>query len=199
MTSQTYRADDNPMPHEDDQAVRDDDQAVPRDDRAKPESDRAGRDEPVSLTHAAMAAPDSEPAASAASEFPGSTLDSIGADQPGTGDGRLDNVTLPPAAAAAASSAAESPPAGNTTTGAGSWSEIQATFVDDPRASIELAASLVDDRVQALVTSVTNLQHSLRSAWQAGDSGTEELRLALRHYRAFWHRLEDSPLNESSR
>lgn len=197
MTSQIDRADHTPMSREDDQALRDGDQAVPGDDRAMPESDRAGRDEPVSLTRAAVAAADREPAAFAVSGFPGPAPDGDGADQPGTGDGSFDNATLSPAAAAAASSVAGSPPADNTTTAAGSWSEIQATFVDDPRASVELAAALVDDRVQALVTSARNRQQSLRSAWQAADSGTEELRQTLQHYRAFWHHLEDSPLTET--
>jgi hypothetical protein len=29
------------------------------------------------------------------------------------------------------------------------------------------------------------------SAWQRGDAGTEELRVALQQYRTFWNRLED--------
>jgi hypothetical protein len=64
-------------------------------------------------------------------------------------------------------------------------------FADDPRASIELAAGLVHDRLEALVTSVKDRQQSRRSAWQGYDSGTEELRMTLQHCRAFWHRLED--------
>jgi hypothetical protein len=87
----------------------------------------------------------------------------------------------------------ESSLAGNATTVAGPWSEIQAKFVDDPRASIELAAGLVDDWVTALATSVRNRQQSLRSGWQGEDAGTEEMRMTLLHYRAFWHRLSDFP------
>jgi hypothetical protein len=34
-------------------------------------------------------------------------------------------------------------------------------------------------------------QHSLLSAWQGDDAGSEELRMTLRQYRAFWNRLED--------
>jgi hypothetical protein len=70
------------------------------------------------------------------------------------------------------------------------WHEIQATFVDDPRASIELAASLVDDRVEAFVMFVKDRQQALQSEWE-GDAGTEDLRMALQHYRALWNRLED--------
>ena len=32
---------------------------------------------------------------------------------------------------------------------------------------------------------------SIRDAWQRGDAGTEQLRVALRQYRTFWNRLED--------
>ena len=63
--------------------------------------------------------------------------------------------------------------------------------VDDPRSSLELAAGLVDDSVESIVMSVKEQQHSLLSAWQSDDAGTEELRTTLRQYRAFWNRLED--------
>jgi hypothetical protein len=79
------------------------------------------------------------------------------------------DLSLPPAVAVAASSVAESPRAGNTTTAGGHGSEIQAMFADDPRASIELAAGLVHDRLEALVTSVKDRQQSRRSAWQGYD------------------------------
>jgi len=64
-------------------------------------------------------------------------------------------------------------------------------FVDDPHSSLELAADLVDDSVESIVMSVKEQQHSLLSAWQGDDAATEELRTALRQYRAFWNRLED--------
>jgi hypothetical protein len=106
------------------------------------------------------------------------------------------DVSLTPVVAVVASSVAESPRAGNTITAGGHWSEIQAMFADDPGASIELAAGLVHDRLGALVTSVKDRQQSRRSAWQGEDSGTEDLRMTLRHYRVFWHRPEDFPMNE---
>jgi hypothetical protein len=71
------------------------------------------------------------------------------------------------------------------------WHEIQATFVDDPRACVELAAGDVDDSVEAFVLSVRERQRALLSAWQRGDAGTEELRVALQQYRTFGDRLED--------
>jgi len=64
-------------------------------------------------------------------------------------------------------------------------------FVDDPRSSLERAAGLVDDSVESIVMSVKEQQHSLLSAWQGDDAGTEELRTTLRQYRAFWNRLQD--------
>jgi hypothetical protein len=71
------------------------------------------------------------------------------------------------------------------------WHEILATFVDDPRSSVELAAGLTGDRAEALVRSVRERQHSLLSTWQGDDAGTEQLRITLQQYRAFCSQLED--------
>jgi hypothetical protein len=71
------------------------------------------------------------------------------------------------------------------------WHEIQAMFVDDPRSSAEMAADLVDDSVQALIASVRKRQDSLLAAWHGENAGTEELRAAVQHYRAFGNRLVD--------
>jgi hypothetical protein len=73
------------------------------------------------------------------------------------------------------------------------WHDIQAMFIDDPRASTEQAAGLVDASVEALVMSVKARQKSLLSAWEGDDTGTEELRTTLQQYRAFWNCLEDFP------
>jgi len=74
------------------------------------------------------------------------------------------------------------------------WHEIQAMFVDDPRSSAEMAASLVDDCVQALVASVREQQDSLLATWQGENAGTEDLRATVQHYRAFGNRLADFTL-----
>ena len=71
------------------------------------------------------------------------------------------------------------------------WHEIQAMFVDDPRSSAEMAAGLVDDSIQMLVASVREQQDSLLAAWHGDNAGTEELRAAVQHYRAFGGRLAD--------
>jgi hypothetical protein len=67
------------------------------------------------------------------------------------------------------------------------WSKIQAMFVDDPRASVAEAATLVDEAVEAYISIVREQQSSLASSWQAQDAGTEELRAAFREYRTFWN------------
>ncbi len=100
--------------------------------------------------------------------------------------------SLVPAAAMVPEPVTDSRPAGNPASADGPWNEIQAMFVDDPHASIERAAGLVDDRVEELIQSVRARQQSMQSAWQAKYAGTEELRVALQHYRTFWNSLEDS-------
>ena len=71
------------------------------------------------------------------------------------------------------------------------WREIQSMFVDDPRASAEMAARLADESVQELIASVTERQDSLLARWHGQDAGTEELRTVVQHYRAFGTRLAD--------
>jgi hypothetical protein len=95
-------------------------------------------------------------------------------------DSPILDSTVPDSAAA---SAADGP---NTR-----WREVQAMFVDDPRSSVESAASLVDDSVEALVAFVREQQGSLLAAWHGEDAGTEEMRAAVQHYRAFDTRLAD--------
>jgi hypothetical protein len=69
------------------------------------------------------------------------------------------------------------------------WQEIQSTFVDDPRGSVTRAADLADTVVQSLIATVEERKATLRGAWDAGETGTEELRTALRSYRVLIDRL----------
>jgi hypothetical protein len=85
----------------------------------------------------------------------------------------------------------ESPAASATASVSTRWHEIQVMFVDDPRSAVELAAGLTGDSIQALVAFVKEQQDSLLAAWHGEDAGTEELRVALQHYRAFGIRLAD--------
>jgi hypothetical protein len=148
-----------------------DDRMVPDDDQM-PEDDQMVPEELTADPAGAVVGDDPQSPASAVSEYPGTTVSAAGA-QPRP--------------------ARDSPLAIDSTRAAGRWNEIQAMFVDNPLTSVELAAGLADDSVEAHVRSVKERQHSLLSAWGGYDAGTEDLRVALQQYRAFWSRLEDFP------
>lgn len=225
MTSQTYHAGDDQLVEEHDHvdpensltepdtdlAVADPDLAVPEayqinpdtdpiapySDPAAPEADQSVQEDPMSQPAAPAALADDESAAASVSDYPGFTADTDdGAEQPGMAGSSPGSPSLVSVAFTVPESVTESHPAGNTAGAGGPWNEIQAMFVDDPRASIERAAGLVDGRVEALIQSVRARQRSMQSAWQADDSGTEELRVALQHYRTFWNSLDDLPTQD---
>jgi hypothetical protein len=58
------------------------------------------------------------------------------------------------------------------------WESLQVSFVDEPRRAVEQADSLVAEAIKRL------------AEWDRGDNvSTEDLRVALQHYRAFFGRL----------
>lgn len=70
------------------------------------------------------------------------------------------------------------------------WQEIQAGFVDEPRDSVERADALVADLMQRLAASFSDERQRLEGQWDSGDDvSTEDLRVALTRYRAFFDRL----------
>lgn len=70
------------------------------------------------------------------------------------------------------------------------WSTIQAEFVDEPRRSVERADQLVATAMQRLAERFANERASLEKKWGGGNNvSTEDLRVALQHYRAFFERL----------
>lgn len=70
------------------------------------------------------------------------------------------------------------------------WADLQATFVDDPRQATEQADELVAEIVATLTSSLTTRTSELRDRWKNTDqSDTEQLRLALRDYRAMLEQL----------
>jgi hypothetical protein len=70
------------------------------------------------------------------------------------------------------------------------WQEIQASFVDQPRESVEQADALVADLMQRLAASFSNERQGLEAQWDRGDDvSTEDLRVALTRYRSFFDRL----------
>jgi hypothetical protein len=167
---------------------------APASDLAEPGADQAAHEDLMLHQSGAIAVAVSEPATSMLSGYPGFIADADDrAAEPEMADSSSDSPSLIPTAAMASESVTDSRPAGDTARAAGPWNEIQAMFVDDPHASIERAAGLVDDRVGELIQSVRDRQHSMQSAWQADDAGTEELRVALQRYRSFWTSLEDLP------
>src|SRR5215510_3958768 len=70
------------------------------------------------------------------------------------------------------------------------WEEIQTAFVDDPRVAVQRADELVAEAMNKLADSFAGERKTLERQWAEGqDVSTEDLRLALRRYRAFFHRL----------
>ena len=70
------------------------------------------------------------------------------------------------------------------------WDPIQTSFVDDPRTAVKQADELVATAMKRLAESFANQRSGMDGQWDRGDEvSTEELRLALRKYRAFFQRL----------
>lgn len=70
------------------------------------------------------------------------------------------------------------------------WDEIQTGFVDDPRQAVERADQLVAEAMKRLAETFANERSNLEGQWSRGDQAdTEDLRVALRRYRAFFDRL----------
>jgi hypothetical protein len=70
------------------------------------------------------------------------------------------------------------------------WKEIQAKFVDEPRAAVQDADALVAEFMQRLATMFAGEREQLESRWTDGDDvSTEDLRHSLRQYRSFFERL----------
>jgi hypothetical protein len=65
--------------------------------------------------------------------------------------------------------------------------DIQAGFVDEPRQAVQEAERFVDDLVQTMVRALETERAKLKATIE--DGSTEDLRLALRGYRAFVDRL----------
>jgi hypothetical protein len=70
------------------------------------------------------------------------------------------------------------------------WDEIQASFVDEPRGAVERADSLVAEAIKMLAETFASERANLEGQWDRGeDVSTEDLRVALQRYRAFFGRL----------
>jgi hypothetical protein len=70
------------------------------------------------------------------------------------------------------------------------WEAVQAGFVDEPRQAVERADALVARAAQHLADAFASERGRLEQQWSRGDEvSTEDLRVALRRYRAFFDRL----------
>ncbi len=70
------------------------------------------------------------------------------------------------------------------------WDRVQISFVDEPRAAVEQADSLVADMFARISAQFASERKQLEKQWDRGeDIDTEDLRQALKGYRAFFDRL----------
>lgn len=70
------------------------------------------------------------------------------------------------------------------------WDRIQTGFVDEPRRAVESADALVAQAMKRLAEIFASERAQLEGQWDRGDNvSTEDLRLALQRYRAFFGRL----------
>ena len=70
------------------------------------------------------------------------------------------------------------------------WTDIQTAFVDEPRHAVEQADELVAEVIKRLADSFARERSRLEGQWGRGDNvSTEDLRVALQRYRAFFDRL----------
>ncbi len=73
------------------------------------------------------------------------------------------------------------------------WNHIEAGFLDEPRRSVEEANKLLANAVQLVAEGFARERASLERQWESeGNVSTEELRLALKRYRAFFSRFLDA-------
>lgn len=81
-------------------------------------------------------------------------------------------------------------PAAETDNLHGRWQEIQGSFVDEPRQSVERADELVATVISRLAQSFADERARLEGDWVKGrDVSTEDLRRVLQRYRSFFDRL----------
>jgi hypothetical protein len=70
------------------------------------------------------------------------------------------------------------------------WTAIQAIFVDEPRNAVQQADELVKDLMKQIAETFGRERASLEKQWSSGEQvSTEQLRVALQRYRAFFERL----------
>lgn len=70
------------------------------------------------------------------------------------------------------------------------WTDVQAQFVDDPKAAVKAADGLVEEVLRDLAALFTDERERLGEQLGAKQRlDTEQLRVAIRRYRAFFEKL----------
>jgi hypothetical protein len=70
------------------------------------------------------------------------------------------------------------------------WTNVQASFVDEPRQAVQRADELVAFAIKQVAENFARERSTLESQWDRdGEVSTEDLRVALTKYRSFFHRL----------
>ena len=70
------------------------------------------------------------------------------------------------------------------------WEQYQQRFVDEPKGAVQSADELVAEVMQTVASQFASTRESLEGQWDRGDEvSTEDLRLAMQHYRDFFNRL----------
>jgi hypothetical protein len=70
------------------------------------------------------------------------------------------------------------------------WTSLQTSFVDEPRRAVQQADELVAEVIKNLASTFSDERGKLEGQWDQGDKvSTEDLRLVLRRYRAFFDRF----------
>ena len=70
------------------------------------------------------------------------------------------------------------------------WTDVQTSFVDEPRRAVEQADGLVAAVMKRLAESFAGERANLERQWDRGtDVTTEDLRVAMQRYRSFFDRL----------
>jgi hypothetical protein len=69
------------------------------------------------------------------------------------------------------------------------WTAIQASFVDEPRESVEKADQLISSAIRRITDDLQAKRSELAENWNKNDVSTEDLRTSLQHYHALFDRL----------
>ena len=70
------------------------------------------------------------------------------------------------------------------------WTNVQASFVDEPRQAVQKADELVAFAIKQIAETFARERSGLEAQWdREGEVSTEDLRVALTRYRSFFHRL----------